>query len=98
MQFQFNSTTVNVPSVDIQRVKTVENQITDIKVVTTDKFKNKKRKKISIKKGTDRTRTYALRYYLVNQDNKILNITSPYEKHKDAIKAIKIKKKIIYFL
>lgn len=63
------------------------NVVKNLKVVQTKKLKRKYG--CTVIKNNDRKRKYALRFYLVNQDNKILNITSPYEKTADAIKAMK---------
>lgn len=102
MKFQFNSSMVDIVSNDVEKLEGFENVVKDLKLVSLRKIKNKIRKKISYKKGTDRMRKYALRYYLVNQDNKILNITQPFIKHKDAIKALRenisYENKVIYIL
>lgn len=102
MKFQFNSSMIDIVSDNVEKSNGSENIVKDLRIVSLKKVKNKKRKKISYRKGTDRTRKYALRYYLVNQDNKILNITQPFEKHGDAVKALKenisFENKIIYIL
>ena len=88
MKFLLNDTALIVsPTTTIEVDSRPQNVVKNIKVVQTKKVKSKYR--CTITSNKDRSRKYSLHYYLINQDNRILNIANPYKKHNDAVKAMK---------
>lgn len=88
MNFQFDSSDIIVKKTNVLDVDSKpKNVVKDLKVVQTKKVKEKY--SCTVVKNKDRKRQYALRYYLVNQDNKILNLSAPCESTTDALKMMK---------
>lgn len=89
MKFNYPTTVIsaNVTTNNVIQNNKPENIIKDIQIVQINKVNQKFSAKIL--KNNDRKRTYALRYYLINQEGKILNLTNPMIKHSEAVKLAK---------
>jgi hypothetical protein len=81
MKFNFPSSVITA-NVDANTpiVKNPGNVITDVQVVQTNNVKQQ-RPKIKVEKNKDTKRKYTLHYLLVNQDQRVLNLTNPINKH-----------------
>lgn len=88
MKFEYKSSSIDVISNDILVVKNPANIVENLTVVQTNTAKTDKFRAI-VERNTDNKRTYQLRYWLVNQDQKVLNLPNPIVKRADAIKLMK---------
>lgn len=87
MNFQFDANNVIVTNYSTEIDSKPQNVVKNLKVVQTKKVKEKY--SCTVIKNKDRKRQYALRYYLVNQDNKILNLSLPCLTTTEAMKTMK---------
>ena len=89
MKFNYDNIQINVDIANNNIVKDKRPAVLldDLFVVQTNSAKLKFRPEIEV--NTDRKRKYALRYYLINQDAKVLNFANPIVKHADAVKLMR---------
>lgn len=85
MKFNFPSSVITaIVDANTPIVKKPENVISDIQLVQTNNVKTR-RPKIRTERNKDTKRKYLLRYLLVNQNQEVLNLTDPIDRHSLAI-------------
>ena len=87
MNFQFNNTTVSVNTDTIDILTPNDSVVNDLRIVQTTKKKFKY--KCVIDKAVNTKKKYKLVYYLINQNQKVLNLTNPCVKLLEAKKLMK---------